>query len=165
MKTIHDSETLQEGQQVITACIFLHHVFDGVEKVFVAKRAATKKFLPNVYELPGGHIDYGEEIPAGLIREIKEEFEVDVRLGDPFYIFTYVNPIKKTQSVEIIYFGTLVSPVDSIVTHPDDHAGYKWIAENELSLVTDANKGVDDVEFRGIKKGFELLNGTKPLIF
>jgi len=30
-----------KGQQVITACAFIHANFDGVEKVFLPKRAAT----------------------------------------------------------------------------------------------------------------------------
>src|SRR6266566_5216805 len=72
-KTSHDSETPAHGQQVITACVFIHHNFDGIEKLFWPKRADTKKFLPGVYELPGGHIDFGEDITAGLKREIQEE--------------------------------------------------------------------------------------------
>jgi ADP-ribose pyrophosphatase YjhB (NUDIX family) len=73
MNTIsHDSETLAVGQQVITACAFIHQQFDGVEKVFLPRRALTKKFLPGVFELPGGHIDFGEDIVVGLKREIME---------------------------------------------------------------------------------------------
>jgi hypothetical protein len=44
-KTSHDSETPAQGQQVITACAFIHHNFDGVEKLFWPKRADTKKFF------------------------------------------------------------------------------------------------------------------------
>ncbi|MDP3883136.1 MAG: hypothetical protein Q8Q48_03725 [Candidatus Staskawiczbacteria bacterium] len=55
-KISHDSEKPAQGQQVITACAFIHHNFDGVEKLFMPRRADTKKFLPGVYELPGGHI-------------------------------------------------------------------------------------------------------------
>ena len=74
-KVLHDSEVLAEGQQVIVAAAFISHKFDGVTKVFLPKRAATKKFLPNVFELPGGHIDFGEDIETGLKREIFEEFQ------------------------------------------------------------------------------------------
>jgi len=79
----HDSETAAHGQQVITATAFIHHNFDGVEKVFLPKRASTKKFLPGVWELPGGHIDFDEAPVAGLIREIDEEFEMGLRLVTP----------------------------------------------------------------------------------
>jgi hypothetical protein len=68
--TSHDSETPAFNQQVITACAFIHENFDGLEKVFLPKRADTKKFLPSVYELTGGHIDFGEDMVTGLAREI-----------------------------------------------------------------------------------------------
>lgn len=93
-KTSHDSEIAAHGQQVITACAFIHHQIDGVQKVFLAKRAATKKFLPDVFELPGGHIDFGEDVTAGLAREVAEEFDMTISVGDPFFVFTYTNEIK-----------------------------------------------------------------------
>ena len=112
MKTSHDSEIPKDGQQVITATAFIHHNFDGVEKVFLPKRAATKKFLPNINELPGGHIDFGEDIVKGLKREILEEFEMHVNIGDPFFVFTYNNEIKGSHSVEVAFFAKFTDPVD-----------------------------------------------------
>ena len=95
----HDSETPAHGQQVITACAFIYHVFDGVTKVFLPKRAKTKKFLPDVFELVGGHIDFGEDLEVGLKREIREELNKEVELEDPFAAFTYLNEVKAhTQS-------------------------------------------------------------------
>jgi hypothetical protein len=66
-KTIHDSETPAIGKQVFVACAFIHYAFDGIEKVFLAQRAESKKFYPGVFEIPGGHIDFGEEIIAILL--------------------------------------------------------------------------------------------------
>jgi 8-oxo-dGTP pyrophosphatase MutT (NUDIX family) len=86
-KIVHDSETLAQGAQVITACAFIHREVDGVRQVFLPKRAATKKFLPGVFELPGGHIDYGEDIVDGLKREIREELGIAISVGDPFATF------------------------------------------------------------------------------
>src|SRR5688572_33397724 len=93
-KVTHDSETPAHGQQVIVACAFIHHDFDGITKVYLPQRAATKKFFPGVYELPGGHIDFGEDIIAGLKREIREELHKEITVGDPFHAFTYMNEIK-----------------------------------------------------------------------
>ena len=106
MNTIsHDSETPAQGQQVITACAFLHHSFDGSMKVFLPKRADTKKFLPGIYELPGGHIDFGEDFIAGLKREVQEEFGLKCSVGDPCAAFTYTNEVKGSHSIEVIFFA------------------------------------------------------------
>lgn len=161
-KVSHDSEVLAQGQQVITACAFIHHNFDGIEKVFLPRRAASKKFLPNVYELPGGHIDFGEDIVDGLKREINEEFGMTISVGDPFATFTYSNPIKGSHSIEAIFFATFNEPIENIKIDPDDHSEYGWFAENELGKVTDENKNEDDVEIQAMKKGFALLSGKEP---
>ncbi len=158
----HDSETPAHGQQVITACAFIHQRFDGVEKVFLAKRAATKKFLPNVYELPGGHIDFGEDVVAGLKREINEEFNVNVAIGDPYAVFTYTNEIKGSQTIEVAYFAQLVDNPEAITLNPEDHSDSGWFAEDELDKATTPTKGIDDDEFVAVKKGFALLRGEQP---
>lgn len=158
-KISHDSEVPAIGQQVFTACAFIHSNLDGIEKVFLPKRAATKKFLPGVYELPGGHIDYGEDMITGLQREIKEEFNVRIRVGDPFAVFTYTNQIKGSHSIEVIYFAQLLDSPDSITLNPEDHSEYGWFAESELHMVVTQNKDIDDDEFISIRKGFALLRG------
>ncbi len=158
-KLSQDSATPAHGQQVITACAFIHRQIDGVEKVFLPKRADTKKFLPGKYELPGGHIDYGEDITAGLIREIKEELGVDVRLGDPFAVFTYTNEVKGSHSIEVDYFAQLVSSPDDISLNPDDHSASGWFTEDEA---IELNGDPEDEEVAAIKQGFALLRGQSP---
>lgn len=161
-KVAHDSETLAQGQQVITACAFIHHNFDGVEKVFLPKRADTKKFLPGVFEIPGGHIDYGEDIAEGLKREIKEEFDMEISVGDPFAAFTYENSIKGSHSVEVIYFARFVNPLEQIKIDPEDHAEFRWIGVDELDQVITGGKPADDPEFKALQKGFDLLAAKSP---
>jgi 8-oxo-dGTP diphosphatase len=162
-KTQHDSETLADGQQVITACAFIHRKLNGVEKVFLPKRAATKKFLPGVFELPGGHIEYGEDMVAGLQREVLEEFGVHIAVGDPFGCFTYSNDVKRSHSIEVIYFATFIDPIENIQINPEDHSEYGWVAEDELDVVYSSQKNIDDVEFQVMRKGFRLLAGDSPL--
>ena len=158
-KISHDSETIATGQQVITACAFIHQTFDGVEKVFLPKRAATKKFLPDVFELPGGHIDYAEDIVVGLKREVMEEFGMDIVVGDPFAAFTYVNHIKGSHSIEVIYFAQFTDGSDRIALNPEDHSEYGWFAADEIHKITSANKREEDDEIQAVKKGFALLSG------
>lgn len=160
-KTSHDSETAAQGQQVITACAFIHQNFDGIEKVFLPKRADTKKFLPGVYELPGGHIDFGEDPVVGLKREIREELGMTIEVGDPFFVFTYTNEIKGSHSIEVIYFAQFVGGSTNILLNPEDHSQFGWYAEEELHNTYSPNKGPDDIEQKAMLKGFALLRGEQ----
>lgn len=166
-KISHDSETPAHGQQVFSACAFIHYDFDGLTKLFLPKRADTKKFLPGVFELPGGHIDFGEEMKMGLKREIMEEFGMRVSLGDPFAVFDYENDIKGSHTIEVIYFGKFVDPIENIELNPEDHSTFEWFSYEDVlarrsdiaaDQYTDHTDG-DDPEYLSILKGFELLRG------
>ncbi|MCL5433066.1 MAG: NUDIX domain-containing protein [Patescibacteria group bacterium] len=137
----------QSGKkQIITACVFIYKK----GKVLVAKRAKTKKFLPGKYELPGGHIEFGETIEDGLIREIDEEFHIGIRIGDPYYIFTYV--YKNEHVVEIEYFAEIKNKNQKIRINQKDHSEYKWITEQEIEKYFSDN----DLERRALKRGFKI---------
>lgn len=154
---MHDSETPAHGQQVITAVAIIHAIMDGHTKVFLPKRAKTKKFLPDVYELPGGHIDFGEDIEVGLKREIREEFNKEIILGDVVGAFTYTNEVKGSHSVEIIYLAEFKGSIDDITLQPEDHSEYIWAAEDELAKAYAGQKGSDDKEFQYVRKAFKVL--------
>lgn len=156
-KISHDSETPAHGKQVITACALIHHDFDGVVKVFLPKRAETKKFLPGVFELPGGHIDWGEDIVEGLKREIMEEHSMQIKVGDPFAAFTYKNEVKGSHSVEVVYFATFADPIENIKLNPEDHSEFKWVSQDEANDIGQ----ISDSEMQNVRKGLAFLNGQK----
>jgi len=130
-------------------------------KVLLPKRADTKKFLPGVYELPGGHIDFGEDIVAGLRREILEEFGMHIRVGDPFAAFTYTNEAKGSHSIEVIYFAQFTEPLERIRVNPEDHSTFTWVSDAELSTIYSANKRGEDPEMKALARGFALLHGER----
>jgi 8-oxo-dGTP diphosphatase len=166
---MEDSATPAHGQQVISACAFIHHDFDGVTKLFLPKRAATKTFLPGLYELPGGHIDFGEDIVAGLKREIKEELNMGVHMGDPFAAFTYQNLVKGSHSIEVVYFAEFVESIDHITLNSEDHSEYHWFTKEEVierqSEITPeaqvSHDSLEDPEYLTMIRGFKLLAGDE----
>ena len=155
-----DSETPAAGQQVIVACALIHHDFDGVEKVFLAQRATTKKFYPGVYEIPGGHIDFGEDIIAGLKREIREELRKDIIVGDAFSAFTYMNDVKGAHAVEVAFFAEFSGGIEDIMINPQDHMAWGWFTASDKQKFM-VNRKPDDPEPSVILHGLKLLNGKK----
>ena len=156
-KISHDSETPADGQQVLTACAFIYKKTTEWIKVFIPQRASTKKFLPWVFELPWGHIEYWEDMVEWLKREIDEEFWMVVEIGECFEVFTYMNDIKWTHSLEAIYFATFVWDEKYIELHPEDHQSFLWISKEEISSILDDVKWEDDSEIQAIKKWFSIL--------
>jgi 8-oxo-dGTP diphosphatase len=141
--------------QVITACAFIHK--EG--KLFLAKRAATKAFLPNKYELVGGHVEFGETLEQALAREIQEEIRLDVIIERPFHAFTYLAKDETEHVVEIDYFARMKDESEEIHLNPEDHSEYHWITEEEIDQYLDP----EDDETKAIREGFYLLKSASSL--
>ncbi len=136
-------------KQIITAAVLIHKN----DKVLVGKRADSKSFLPGKWELPGGHIEFGETIIEGILREVKEEFQIDIVLDDPYFEYSYVMENGEEHVVEIIYFGRIKNSKQQLKINEKDHSEYKWISKNEVNKYFADNK----YEGNAIKRGFELL--------
>jgi hypothetical protein len=84
---------------------------------------------------------------------------MDVAIGDPFYVFTYSNPIKGSHSIEVIYYARFTNSLEEIAINPDDHSEFRWFSEDEVENIVNPTKGSDDLEFQAIRKGFAFLRG------
>jgi 8-oxo-dGTP diphosphatase len=142
-----------DKHQEITVCAFIH----DKGRLLIAKRAATKKFLPNKYELLGGHVEFGETAEAALARELMEEVNVRIVVEMPFHTFTYLTDGGKTHCMEIDYFARLDPPDQEIKINPEDHSEYRWITEPELPEYLEES----DDERKAIEFGFQLLKKMK----
>lgn len=149
-------------RQLITACAFLYDSSQEEIRLFLPKRADTKRFLPGLYELPGGHIEYGEDMYDGLRREFEEEFHVQILIGDPFAAFTYTNDVKQSHSIEVVCFAKLTPTSPVIQLNPRDHSAHVWATKDMIADIA-ASRPNDDPEVRAMIRGFEILaSGYAP---
>ena len=51
-------------------------------EVLLCHRASNRAWYPNVWDLPGGHVDDGESPRAALVRELAEELGVEISEAD-----------------------------------------------------------------------------------
>lgn len=135
--------------QKITVCAFIYRG----QKMLAVRRAATKKFLPGKFELPGGHVEFGEGLEAALKREVREELHVEIKVGEPFYAFTYLRDHDQIHSIEVDYLAKLKDRRQKIRLNAADHSQYRWIGEKEVTQFYDPA----DPETAAVKAGFKGL--------
>ncbi len=105
-------------------------------KLLVLKRTLDKKFLPGVWEIPGGKVVWGEDPCAALKREFMEETGLKVGNLRPFNVWSYL-PIKFQQSASsekfCIEIDFLVNCKNSekIQLSALEHSEFKWIEKGE----------------------------------
>ena len=67
-------------QQGCTSAIILNEK----DEILFTKRSDSDDFLPGVWELPGGGIEYGETPQDSIKREIKEECGLEIEVQSSF---------------------------------------------------------------------------------
>ncbi len=100
-------------------------IIDNQNRLFAAQRS-SKMSLPLKWEFPGGKIELNESSEECLIREIKEELNIDIKIVEnlPSNIYAYPSIV-----IQLIPF--ICRQIDGIITLKE-HSNFKWLSTNEL---------------------------------
>lgn len=97
--------------------------------VFLTQRA-NEPFRKK-WELPGGFVNLGEDPDRALIREIKEELDLDIKIIRPFWVFSGAYPYKdiEYETCNIYYLVDLES---NNFTPNEEILGANYFKEDNL---------------------------------
>ncbi len=104
----------------VTAAVMVH---DGM--LLIAKRKPTTR-LPNLWELPGGKVEPNEAPEECLIREIKEEFDIHITVGE--YLGSNIHTYD-FGTIELMAYRADWEEGDLILK---DHEEIRWVFTHEL---------------------------------
>ncbi len=97
------------------------------DRVLILKRVRPSSDGLGYWEFPGGGLEYGETPHQALVRELKEETGLDIKVLKPVYTFTAIRPNYQTVGI-----GFLCIPMTDQVILSDEHTDYKFVDEEEL---------------------------------
>jgi 8-oxo-dGTP diphosphatase len=152
-----------EAEAAGRRCVVGALVRDAQGRVFVHRRGPNRTFLPNGWDVLGGHVESGETLLDALAREIQEESGWRL-VGAPRLIH-----VADWETVEGEVpnrrreFDFLVD-VEGDLTEPrlewPQHTEYRWVGRADLGLL-DENAGRDDGIVRRIVE-IALNAGLEP---
>ena len=98
------------GSMLLHPVVHLHVVSQDRKKLYLQRRALTKKIQPGKWDTAvGGHVDYGEEIFAALLRESREEIGVNAENA----VFVCRYPFQSSVERELVHVYYLAVPEDT----------------------------------------------------
>lgn len=94
-------------------------------KILIAQRNLSKN-QGGLWEFPGGKIEDGETKEEAIVREIKEELDMDIKCNSLFDEHVYEYPDK---SINLIVLNcSMLGESYKALEHED----LRWVAENEM---------------------------------
>ncbi len=135
-------------QKVVLAAVIIKN-----NKVLILQRNKDEDIFPNMWELPSGKKKPLETSENGLLREVKEETGLDVKIIMPFFVFDYLieKPEETRDSTQINFL--VESTGDYKVKLSPEHQNFAWISKDEIDKY-ELSATTKEV----IKKAFELIH-------
>ncbi|HEY0002596.1 MAG TPA: NUDIX domain-containing protein [Actinoplanes sp.] len=114
------------SQSAAPAHIVAAFLLDG-HRLLLCHRSAERRWYPEVWDLPGGHVEPRELPAAALVRELREELGIEVAqpIGPPMDEIRTAEFAMQTWLIDS-WTGT---PANAA---PEEHDAIAWFAEDEL---------------------------------
>ena len=114
-------------------------------KYLTIKRSDYSIHNPFKWDLPGGKVQFGEDIAEALKREVQEETSISVNINSPLIVHSFM--WKDIYVIGVIYDCEYIK---GDVKLSDEHTDYQWVEKQDLAKM-------DFVDW--ILDAFELKNG------
>jgi 8-oxo-dGTP diphosphatase len=123
-------------------------------RLFLAQRGPLAKNERGRWEFPGGSVEFGETLAHALAREMREEFGIDIQVGQLLDVVDHILVEEKQHWVSPAYLCRIISG-EPTIKEPEKCSAIDWFFPDEvppeLSMITRQNL---DHYRRIIKKDF-----------
>jgi 8-oxo-dGTP pyrophosphatase MutT (NUDIX family) len=125
-------------------------------RVFVQRRSVTRRVLPGIWDIVGGHVEAGETPEEALAREIKEETGWELRhIGAQIADWEWAHDgvIRRELDYLVEVEGDLALPR----LEETKHDAYAWVGLDNVELMmegrTDGDGRLRDIVARALQIG------------
>ncbi len=102
------------GSMLLHPVVHLH-IFDSAGRILLQRRSLTKDIQPGKWDTAvGGHVDYGEDIPSALRREVSEELGFVPDNPRPLVRYQFQSDVER-EMVNVFH----ITVADGFEPHPD----------------------------------------------
>ena len=99
-------------------------------EILIVKRHPKSRTDPEMWELPGGKVEKGEDFDVALVREIKEETALDGKVGD--FCEAVQNDYMHKRTVQIMMY---LKDIKGEVEISDEHIDWMWASPDTLKTL------------------------------
>ena len=107
--------------------IIVHTLIKVDNKYLVTKRSKNESTYPKYWDIPGGLVEYGELPRNAVIRETKEEVNLNVIPTNVIHEDSNLDVEKDMIFIRLVYLCELNDDINNIKLDYDEHSEYRFI--------------------------------------
>lgn len=88
-----------------------------------------------VYNLPGGNLELGEHLSDALAREMQEELEIEVSVGEMILVGEVYFEERKKHTLHLLFEGKITAGVPTLNPKETSALTIKWLDISDLDTV------------------------------
>lgn len=113
-------------------------ILDEAGQVLLVKHVPERKsFWQGKWICPGGRLHVGESIEQGILREIREETGLRIRLRRPLVPFERIIHGDDGVLLHVIYIDYIAETVGGSLQAADDVGEVRWVPRRQLPAILD----------------------------
>lgn len=98
-------------------------------RILCMQRGVSKyDYISYKYEFPGGKVESGESLEEALIREVREEIQLGILIGDKFHTLTHEYP---DFGITLEVYRCSLTSIDTLTL--TEHIYHQWLYPEELT--------------------------------
>lgn len=118
-------------------------IINSDTKVFLSKRGKEVRNESGKWEFPGGGVEFGDTFKDTIVREMKEEYGVDIEVIELLGVDDHIIPDEKQHWIAPTYICKIKSGIPKILEpHKCEEIGWFTIEEvskMSISLISEMN--------------------------
>ena len=127
------------------------------DKILILRRHPKSRNNPHKWELPGGKVDPGEFFDVALVREFKEETDLDVKIDSLFEVVQDEFISRRTnQPISTVQLMMNLETLSGEVEISSEHDDFKWASIDELKELYNENMLTPTLRMTLEKKNFKI---------
>ena len=116
-------------------------IFDEQGRIFLAKRGAEARNERKQWEFPGGGVEFGETLVHAIVREIAEEYRLEIMVERLLDVVDHIIPYENQHWVSPVYICRVKGGTPYIrEPRKCDEIGWFWLDQIPIANLTIASK-------------------------
>jgi 8-oxo-dGTP diphosphatase len=106
-------------------------IIDDQGRLFLSRRGAKAKNERGLWEFPGGSVEFGEKLADALRREMREEYDIEIQIGELLDVVDHILPEEGQHWVSPTFICTITSGEPHIL-ETEKCAEIGWFAPDQM---------------------------------